>query len=207
MAFLERYLRKRPTLLNVLHAAHLARPDTQTIRVELECLERHAAGARLAVEIGSYQGVSAAYIARALAPGGKLHCIDTWPRISAEVDDPCFEVFRRHLQRQGVWDRIDVMRSTSAEAAPALPGGIDFIFVDGDHSLEGIRIDWEIVLSKVRKGGIVCLHDTITPEGEPWRVPESIGFYEEHIRKDPRFERVERCHSMNVLVRRDAPAP
>jgi len=203
--FLERYLRKRPTTLNLLHAAGLARPDTQTIPVELECLKRHAAGARCAVEIGSYQGVSAAWIAGALAKDGKLHCVDNWPRPSPEVDDPCFEVFRRHLKRQGLWDRIVVLRSTSAEAAASLPDGIDFIFVDGDHSMEGIRTDWQIVLSKLRPGGIACLHDTITPPGEEWRVPESIAFYEDNIRGDARFELVEQCHSMNVLVRRDRP--
>jgi predicted O-methyltransferase YrrM len=48
-----------------------------------------------------------------------------------------------------------------------LPEGFDFIFVDGDHSLTGITLDWALVKQKLRNGGIVCLHDVLIPAPEP----------------------------------------
>src|SRR5690349_16850961 len=58
MKFLETILFRRPRLLNLLHSAHLVRPTSQTIEAELRLLEHYSKGARLALEIGSYQGVS-----------------------------------------------------------------------------------------------------------------------------------------------------
>ena len=36
---------------------------------------------------------------------------------------------------------------------------IDFLFIDGDHSYEGVSRDFELWYPKVRKGGLVALHD------------------------------------------------
>ena len=40
---------------------------------------------------------------------------------------------------------------------------IDFLFVDGDHSYEGVRRDFELYTPFVRSGGIVALHDIASP--------------------------------------------
>lgn len=36
---------------------------------------------------------------------------------------------------------------------------IDFLFIDGDHSIEGVTSDWESFSPFVRSGGIVAFHD------------------------------------------------
>jgi len=36
---------------------------------------------------------------------------------------------------------------------------IDFLFIDGDHSYEGVKKDFELYSPLVRKGGIIALHD------------------------------------------------
>jgi|SRR5581483_5934406 len=36
---------------------------------------------------------------------------------------------------------------------------LDFLFIDGDHSYEGVRADWEMYREFVREGGIVAFHD------------------------------------------------
>ena len=82
--FLEKRFFRRPRVLNFLHWANLVGATSQTIPVELKALERHAAGAHQALEIGTYQGVSAARIAGALAPDGLLYCVDPWPKIDGQ---------------------------------------------------------------------------------------------------------------------------
>lgn len=36
---------------------------------------------------------------------------------------------------------------------------IDFVFIDGDHTYEGVRRDYEMYSPLVKKGGIVAFHD------------------------------------------------
>ena len=36
---------------------------------------------------------------------------------------------------------------------------LDFLFIDGDHTYEGARLDYELYAPLVRQGGIIALHD------------------------------------------------
>jgi len=38
---------------------------------------------------------------------------------------------------------------------------VDFLFIDGDHSYEGVKKDFEVYSPLVRKGGIIAFHDII----------------------------------------------
>jgi predicted O-methyltransferase YrrM len=40
---------------------------------------------------------------------------------------------------------------------------LDFLFIDGDHSYEGVRTDFELYGPLVREGGLIALHD-INPD-------------------------------------------
>jgi len=46
---------------------------------------------------------------------------------------------------------------------------IDFLFIDGDHSYEGVKKDFEMYGPLVRKGGIIALHDIVPG------APELVG--------------------------------
>jgi predicted O-methyltransferase YrrM len=199
---LERIFLRRPRILNVLHQLRLASPTSQTIEGELQSLEQYAKEARLAVEIGSSQGVSAARIAGVLAEGGKFYCIDPWPAPNGKIN-PCYSIFYRHLRRARRFDKVHVLQTVSGEAGELVPDEVDFIFVDGDHSWQGVETDWNLVRRKLRVGGIVCLHDSLTPPKEPWRRPESVQFYQQVVAADPEFRTIDGVHSLAVLRRLD----
>lgn len=40
-------------------------------------------------------------------------------------------------------------------------GGIDLLFIDGDHRYEGVMADWLLYHNLVRDGGIVAFHDAV----------------------------------------------
>ncbi len=40
-----------------------------------------------------------------------------------------------------------------------LPGWLDFLFIDGDHTLEGVRSDYEMYSPLVKPGGTIIFHD------------------------------------------------
>jgi predicted O-methyltransferase YrrM len=39
------------------------------------------------------------------------------------------------------------------------PGGLDFLFIDGDHTLAGVRSDYEMYSPLVKPGGAIIFHD------------------------------------------------
>ena len=94
----------------------------------------------------------------------------------------------RHLRRSGVIAKVMIHRDMSANVSASLPPDLEFAFIDGDHSRMGIETDWSIVAPRIRTGGIVCLHDSVTPASEPWRVLDSMKYFSEVITNDPRFE-------------------
>ncbi len=47
----------------------------------------------------------------------------------------------------------------------------DFLFIDGDHTREGVRMDYEMYAPLVRRGGIVGFHDWGYESGPPSHYP------------------------------------
>ena len=180
-------LNTRPRIWNFLHYFKLVQASSQTIDQELAVISRYAAGAPLALEIGAYQGVSTVHIARAISGEGRLWCVDPWPE-EMHCRNPCYSIFRRHIERSGVSKKIVVIRKKSEDAKDDLPNCFDFAFIDGDHSWVGVDADWKLVSPRIRQGGFICLHDSVVPLNEPWRSSlDSNRYFEEIIRPDNRF--------------------
>jgi predicted O-methyltransferase YrrM len=47
--------------------------------------------------------------------------------------------------------------------------GLDYLFIDGDHTYEGVKCDFGMYGPMVRKGGLIAFHDIA--EG----LPEMVG--------------------------------
>jgi predicted O-methyltransferase YrrM len=63
---------------------------------------------------------------------------------------------------------------------------LDFLFIDGDHTYNGAKIDFEMYSKLVRKGGIIAFHDIVSgPQESVGGVPR---FWNE-IKRD--FKHVE----------------
>ena len=55
---------------------------------------------------------------------------------------------------------------TVAEVRELLGGEpLDFLFIDGDHSYDGVRQDYESYAPLVRPGGLIGFHDIAEPPG------------------------------------------
>ena len=117
------------------------------------------------VEIGSARGRSACFIAMALREngGGRLHAIDphqptAWNDTGA-VDT--LAVMQRDLERLRLAPYVEILRATSGEAAAGWTRPIDLLFIDGDHSYDGVRRDWDLFVPHMAEFGVVVFHDTI----------------------------------------------
>ncbi|HCF73733.1 MAG TPA: SAM-dependent methyltransferase [Gammaproteobacteria bacterium] len=113
-------------------------------------------GARRALEVGTFTGYSALWVAQALPSDGQLVCCD--------VSEEWTSVGRRHWQAGGVNDRIDLKIGPAVDTLQALredgeEGTYDFAFIDADK--ENYLIYYESVLSLLRTGGLLLIDNVL----------------------------------------------
>jgi predicted O-methyltransferase YrrM len=119
----------------------------------------------IAVEIGSARGKSACFIGIALKENacGRLYAIDPHTRTdwndSNSVDT--YNIMRDHLEKLGLKDVVTTVRKHSSEVSSGVPSPIDLLFIDGDHSYEGVKADWAMFKPRMSPTGLVVFHDTI----------------------------------------------
>lgn len=87
---------------------------------------------------------------------------------------PLYESFARDRQRLVFLPADSHSPATLARITELLAGRkLDLLFIDGDHSAEGVRKDYEMYAPLVREGGIIALHDIVDgPEEDVGGVPE-----------------------------------
>jgi hypothetical protein len=116
------------------------------------------------LEIGTYRGGTLFVIARLAAPDATIISVDlpttTLGPLVRSAQAPIFNRFTRagqklYLLRENSHDPKTVLRISEILAGRKL----DLLFVDGDHSYEGVKRDFEMYSPLVRKGGLVAFHD------------------------------------------------
>jgi predicted O-methyltransferase YrrM len=113
---------------------------------------------RTAVEIGRFRGGSTLLIASAL-DNGVLHSYDLPVRDGrdgAELDRQLTSA----LDRCGLSDRV-LLHVEDSRAAMPIESPIDLLFIDGDHSEQGVRADFEHWSSFLAPGGHLLFHDAV----------------------------------------------
>jgi hypothetical protein len=123
-------------------------------------------------EIGVFRGRFSTDILQERRPE-KLYLIDPWEN----VDDPLYEntwyhkdgkndmedIYNRVCHRfKGRIERgqVEVLRGKSIDVAETIPdGSLDFVYIDGDHSYEGVKTDLEIAFAKTKETAIIAIDD------------------------------------------------
>lgn len=122
------------------------------------------------VEIGSWQGRSTSFLGNAVkdSKNGHLFAIDHFKgNIGKEnfytVDGTLqglSDKFLMNVSDVGLSDDVSLLDMSSNEAAEKLNDTkIRFLFVDGDHTYEGVKNDIELFFPKLIKGAVVVFDD------------------------------------------------
>jgi predicted O-methyltransferase YrrM len=119
---------------------------------------------RAMLEIGTANGGSLFALAQLCAPDAHIISVDLphgqfgggYPKWKL----PLYESFTKPGQR------LDLLRGDSHDASVvehvrSLLGGrsLDLLFIDGDHSYDGVRRDFDSYQPLVRPGGLIAFHD------------------------------------------------
>jgi predicted O-methyltransferase YrrM len=113
-------------------------------------------GARRCLEVGTFTGYSAAWVASAMPPDGELVC--------CELSAVYAGVARKHLAAMGLMDRVELRVAPAADTLAALlaagrAGTFDYAFIDADKT--GYPGYYEQCLALVRPGGLIALDNTL----------------------------------------------
>jgi hypothetical protein len=168
---------------------------------EHTALERWAAGRRILVEIGVAEGVSAVALRRAMAQDGTLHLIDPFHFHRNSLLN-----FTKRTAHRMVGSchrgRVAWIESFSFDAVQQWSRPIDLLFVDGDHSEQGVLRDWNEWNRFLVPGGVVIFHDARIFDGG-WTSPEygPVKLVDDlfRVQKILGWKIVEEIHSLVVV--------
>lgn len=150
------------------------------------------------VEIGSWKGRSAAYMAVDIINSNKnikFDCVDKWTLSEEDkklwcdgvlfdsnieiiekkdislYDDDLYKTFLKNIEP--IKNKINIIRQDSAEAAVLYKdNSLDFIFIDANHDYEPVKNDIISWYPKLKKNGIIAGHDYFEPCGVKQAVSE-----------------------------------
>jgi cephalosporin hydroxylase len=127
---------------------------------ELAALIRLLSGRELNVvlEIGSAHGGTYWAWCRLAAPKAHLVSID-FP--GNDEWSSRLRSYPRATQTQTLI-RADSHDPQTVRSLDALKGSVDLLFIDGDHSYDGVRADFENYAPLVRPGGVIAFHDVVS---------------------------------------------
>ena len=115
-----------------------------------------------AVEIGAYSGEGTVVIAKHFK---EVMAVDPWLN-GYDINDaasqqcPMKFVFEAFQERTTPLGNVSYSRGKSLDALEFVKdGGLDFIYIDGDHRYEGVLADLNGWKAKLRAGGVMAGHD------------------------------------------------
>jgi predicted O-methyltransferase YrrM len=115
-------------------------------------------GARAILELGTLGGYSTIWLARALAPGGRLITLEAEPRYA--------ELARANIERAGCGQLVEIRVGPALQTLPELDaegaGPFDLIFIDADKENLPSYLEWSLKLSRP---GTAIVGDNVVRDG------------------------------------------
>ena len=125
-------------------------------------------------EVGVWRGDFAKHILERCPEVERYLMIDPWKRLPdwnkpCNVEQTVFDsVYKEAITKTAfAGSKVTVLRGRTIDVADRIPdGSLDFLYIDGDHTLRGITIDLLRMAPKVKEGGIIAGDDFAL---NPWQ--------------------------------------
>ena len=138
-------------------------------------LAKNTPGSEAIVEIGSWKGKSTICLALGSKQNNNsiVYAIDPHTgspehqRKSQKVNT--FAQFQKNIQKVGLKDLVKPLKMTSHLATQKINQPIKLLFIDGNHSYQHVKQDFLDWSPKLKAGGIIAFHDTIS-----WPGPKKL---------------------------------
>lgn len=170
----------KKTVLKILHPRlrHAFNVESHMTLNEKLILYKLSASTPVVAEIGSYIGASACCFGAAANAdrNTQIICIDTWNNDAmSEGNRDTWAEFKKNTA--GFSDFVIPVRGFSTdvvEQVRKISPSLNLLFIDGDHSYEGVKVDWEAYKDFLKPGSIVVFHDYGWADGVKRVVHEDV---------------------------------
>jgi predicted O-methyltransferase YrrM len=149
------------------------------------------------VEIGSFKGKSTVMLAKVAEHYGLGSIVAIDPHNSPELldrqADPAassYKDFLRNIEAAGIASQVEPHRAYSKDVSAGWNQPIRFLWIDGDHTYQGAKTDFDGFFPHVSPNGVVAIHDTLNVFSGPIRV------FVEDILRSNQFGAAGFCHSI-----------
>lgn len=123
------------------------------------------------VEIGSFQGKSTFFLGSAvkLSGNGKMFAIDHFKgnvgkekfyKVNKEDLSDLEDGFKKNIKKAFLENTVTLINQPNNKAVQYIKDNtIRFLFIDGDHTAEGIATDLDLFINKLKKNAIIAFDD------------------------------------------------
>ena len=206
-----------PEVLAAFEATKGFMPLDEGLALYAAAVEAGALGLPL-LEVGTYCGRSTLLLAAAARAAGTLAVTVDHHRGSEEQQpgweyhDPTLvdpevglmdtlPVFRRTLHAAGLEDHVLALVGRSPQAAAVWGGPLGLVFIDGGHTDEHARGDYEGWAPHVASGGLLVIHDVFPDPADGGQAPYRVW---RRALESGAFAEVSQTRSLRVLRRTGA---
>ena len=153
--------------------------------------------AKRILEIGVYKGKSTCHLA--FKTKGIIFSVDTFKG----TPDPAYKdldmsrakkAFIQNINKFGFQDRVVLFEAKSEALFKVWSAEIDLLFIDGDHSLEGVEKDFRFSRFLV-PGGKIAFHDYTN-------CPDVKKFVDRHVKESQGFVDAYQVNSLFVATKK-----
>ncbi len=131
------------------------------------------------LEIGTFVGYSALYLAQGLQKGGQLHTLELREEDAATA--------RENFKRAKALDQIILHTGNALDIIPTLKETWDLVFIDADKT--NYSNYYKLVLPQVRKDGLI--------------VADNVFFHGEVLEEKIKGKNAMAIHAFNEMIRND----
>lgn len=118
---------------------------------------------KIIIEVGTWVGLSAMFMAEKLAEGSRLYAVDTFEgspeHNNIQFLPKLYQHFLSNVKHRGLSHKIVPVKMTSQSAAASLTIKAQLIYVDAAHDYESVYADIIAWYKHLEVGGIMCGDD------------------------------------------------
>lgn len=133
------------------------------------------------LELGVFTGFSTVCLAEGLADRGRIDAI--------EINDELEDVIREGYERAGITGKVNLLLGNALDIIPTLTATYDLVYIDANKRF--YPQFWELVIDKVRPGGVIIADNTLWDGKvtEDAHDPQSRGIlaFNDMVKADRRF--------------------
>lgn len=192
---------------NLFHCiSHLLGFDqavTQTTLNEQNALLKYLKSAKQIVEIGVFEGYNTREFARYSPKDAIIYAIDPFFKGSLGFSYGKI-IAMNEWRRCKLSSKIVIVEGLSWDKYKSIPDNLDFLFIDGDHSFQGVQRDFELYKDKINLNGVIAFHDACLFD-QGWTTNEwgPVRFVNEVVRSNNEWKIVEETDSI-VFIKKTA---